>query len=158
MTTKTIHLDDLQATEALAASLAKAAEIGDVILLQGDLGTGKTAFCRAFIQSTQQQPEEVPSPTFTLLQTFQGERYPIWHFDLYRLKYTEEALELGLEEAFEVGVSLIEWPELISELLPENCLSIRLSYGIDKEKRIALLQGIGRWEKNLEALEDHARA
>jgi tRNA threonylcarbamoyl adenosine modification protein YjeE len=154
MTRLTIPLQDLQATTIFAAQLARLAEVGDVLLLQGDLGVGKTALCRAFIQSVQEAPEDVPSPTFTLVQIFQGTRYSVWHFDLYRLKQQEEAFELGLEDAFDSGVSLIEWPELIEALLPENCVSIHLSYGIDKGSRIAELQGVGTWEQKLKELQD----
>lgn len=148
-----LQLHTIEDTVAFATTLARLAEKGDVILLQGDLGVGKTAFCRAFIQSIQKIPEDVPSPTFTLAQTFQGKCFPVWHFDLYRLKQAEEVWELGLEEAFNEGVSLIEWPELIADMLPENCVCIRLSYGIDKGSRIAELQGVGSWEKKIEDLE-----
>ena len=88
------------------------------------------------------------------VQTFQGKTFPVWHFDLYRLKRPEEALELGLEDAFHEGVSLIEWPELVAELLPENCVCIRLSYGINKGSRVAELEGTGTWEGKLEHLND----
>lgn len=152
MTRLTFPLTDIEATKTLAAHIAALADIGDVLLMQGDLGVGKTEFCRAFIQSTQETPEDVPSPTFTLVQSFTGTSYPIWHFDLYRLKTKEEALELGMEDAFGEGVSLIEWPELIETYLPDNCLCIQLSYGVDKGNRIAILQGSGTWETKLNQL------
>lgn len=152
MTLFTRLLHNLDDTTALAAELAAHTEAGDVLLLQGDLGVGKTAFCRAFIQSLLEIKEDVPSPTFTLVQTFQGRDFPLWHFDLYRLKHPQEAVELGIEEAFDEGVSLIEWPALIAEMLPENCLCLTFSYGIDKGARKVELQGTGTWEEKLKAI------
>ncbi len=108
--TDTLRLDlpDPAATAALAARLASLVRRGDVIALGGDLGTGKTSFARAFINAlprAEDEPpgeaaEEVPSPTFTLVQTYRRKPADVWHFDLYRLQRPEEAYELGIEEAF----------------------------------------------------------
>ncbi|HEY1259264.1 MAG TPA: tRNA (adenosine(37)-N6)-threonylcarbamoyltransferase complex ATPase subunit type 1 TsaE, partial [Stellaceae bacterium] len=104
-----VDLPDEMATAALAERLAGIAAAGDVIALEGELGSGKTTLARAFI-AARGAGEEVPSPTFTLVQTYQAETVSIWHFDLYRLQAPEEAWELGIEEALADGISLIEWP------------------------------------------------
>src|SRR5271157_2974950 len=104
-------MPDEAATKALAARLAAIACVGDVVALSGELGVGKTAFARAFIRARCGADEEVPSPTFTLSQVYDGGGSAIWHFDLYRLAAAEEAWELGIEEAFSCGISLIEWPD-----------------------------------------------
>ena len=105
--------DEMVTLACVVASLAK---VGDVIHLKGNLGTGKTFFARAFIQSLVGRPIDVPSPTFTLVQTYFESTLPIWHFDLYRLKDPHEVLELGFEEALATGVTLIEWPERLGAL------------------------------------------
>ena len=110
----------LAQTKHLAESLAKQLQVGDIIALYGTLGVGKTAFTRFLVQSFCGEKEEVPSPTFTLLQTYETDDFPIFHFDLYRLKKPDEVLELGIEDAFYDGVSLIEWPEKMGSYLPEK--------------------------------------
>ncbi len=119
------ELPDEAATARLAESLAARARKGDVIALFGELGSGKTAFARAFINAlpapdgtAPATPEEVPSPTFTLLQTYQRAPAPVWHFDLYRLVRSDEVYELGFEEALIEGIVLIECPDRIGPLLP----------------------------------------
>jgi len=112
-----------QETKAIAAKLADKLKRGDVIALYGTLGAGKTAFCRGFIQSFLPNLE-VPSPTFTLLQTYDTPTFPIYHFDMYRLKTADEAYEIGIEDAFAEGVSLIEWPEKIEKLLPKKHIKV----------------------------------
>src|SRR5712691_8547258 len=115
-----VDLPDETATAALAARISALAQPADVIALKGDLGAGKTTFARAFIRARGNCEEEVPSPTFTLVQVYEVEPAAIWHFDLYRLRSAEEAWELGIEEAFGDGISLIEWPERLGVLLPER--------------------------------------
>ncbi len=107
----TLVLPDETATEALGRRLADAACPGDVIALEGPLGAGKTTLARAFIRHLTSPGEDVPSPTFTLVQTYAAARAPIWHFDLFRLSHADEAIELGIEDAFAEGIVLIEWPE-----------------------------------------------
>jgi tRNA threonylcarbamoyladenosine biosynthesis protein TsaE len=123
-----IELPDEAATAALAARLAALARSGDVIALQGELGAGKTTFARAFIRA-RGSDENVPSPTFTLVQQYELSDATVWHFDGYRLRDPEEAWELGIEDAFVDGISLIEWPERFGTLIPARRLEIALSTG-----------------------------
>ncbi len=145
----TVSLTDLAATEAFAARLAAIALPGDVIALIGDLGTGKTAFARFFINAltaSQGRPaEEVPSPTFTLVQTYPMADFTIYHIDLYRLERPTEALELGIEEAFADDVSLIEWPDRLGALLPADRLDITLLPGNTANAREALIEPHEGW-------------
>jgi tRNA threonylcarbamoyl adenosine modification protein YjeE len=124
---------DERATAALAGTLARALVPGDVVALEGDLGAGKTTFARALIAAfaaeADQAPPEVPSPTFTLVQTYDFPRATIWHFDLYRIDRPEDALELGIEEAFAEGIALIEWPERLGPLLPAHRIDVRIGFG-----------------------------
>lgn len=110
-------------TIKIASEFAKTLKIGDIVALHGTLGVGKTAFTRGVIQSLT-QAVEVPSPTFTLLQTYETPNFDIYHFDMYRLKTPEEAYEIGIEDAFAEGVSFIEWPEKIGSILPKKRIDI----------------------------------
>ncbi|HEY9080566.1 tRNA (adenosine(37)-N6)-threonylcarbamoyltransferase complex ATPase subunit type 1 TsaE [Magnetovibrio sp.] len=150
--TAIIELAGLKATNALAHDLAQLAEPGDVIALSGDLGAGKTAFARAFIRALTEPDEDVPSPTFTLVQTYEGERFDIWHFDLYRLEHPEEVFELGIEEALDNAVSLIEWAERMGPYIPRERLEIRLTVGKGKNHRQAeLIAHNAAWADRLKA-------
>ena len=108
-------------THALAGKIAGILRAGDTVLLEGDIGAGKTAFCRAAIRARLGYQEDVPSPTFTLVQTYEDDP-DIWHFDLYRLSHPDEAIELGIEEAFETAICLIEWPDRLADLAPKSAL------------------------------------
>jgi len=145
-------LGDEAATVALARRIADVAGPGDVIALSGDLGVGKTRFARAFVDAAMGDGEEVPSPTFTLVQTYDSPAGSIWHFDLYRLARPAEAYELGIEEAFAGGIALIEWPDRLAGLLPAERLDIDLAYGDRPTARRARLTGRGRWAPRLAAL------
>lgn len=146
-------LADEAATHALARRLAKAAEPGDVIALHGDLGAGKTSLARAFVRALAGEDEDVPSPTFTLVQLYDWAEGTVWHFDLYRLEKPEDALELGIEEAFADGVSLIEWPDRLGPWLPADRLDLRLAAGGAEGARRAELTAIGaRWGNKLREL------
>ena len=123
----TLDLADDAATASLGARLGAAARVGDVIALIGDLGAGKTTLARALIRHLTGPETEAPSPTFTLVQTYQGPAFPIWHFDLYRLKHPGEARELGFEETVD-GLALIEWPDRLGGDLPPARLEVRLSF------------------------------
>lgn len=151
-----INLPDEGATRTLAALFAGLARAGDVIALRGDLGAGKTAFARAFIRSSGAVGEEVPSPTFTLVQIYETDAAPIWHFDLYRLRSPEEAWELGIEEAFAAGIALIEWPDRLGPLLPPHRVEITLEFGEGVQERRALIDGDDGWRARLADLATHA--
>jgi tRNA threonylcarbamoyl adenosine modification protein YjeE len=120
-----IDLPDEAATEALAADLAAALARGDVVALSGGLGAGKTTFARALIRAFLADPAlEVPSPTFTLVQTYAGGRFPLAHFDFYRLSSADEIDEIGLDDALAGGAALVEWPERAPSRLPAERLDL----------------------------------
>jgi tRNA threonylcarbamoyladenosine biosynthesis protein TsaE len=146
-----LDLPDEAATGALAARISRLAQLGDIIALRGDLGTGKTSFARAFIRARGDPAEEIPSPTFTLVQIYELHP-PIWHFDLYRLRHPEEAWELGVEDAFSDGISLIEWPERLSTLLPERRLEIFFSFCRRPDARRVILEPGEGWRPRLAAI------
>jgi tRNA threonylcarbamoyladenosine biosynthesis protein TsaE len=144
------------ATVSIARRLAAVARSGDVIALSGDLGAGKTSFARGFIGALTGQAEEAPSPTFTLVQTYDSDRGTIWHFDLYRLNRAGDALELGLEDALAEGITLIEWPERIAGLLPRERLDVSLSFFDDDDSaRHLQLVGHGEWAARLHTVVGH---
>ena len=131
------ELPDEAATATFAARIAALARAGDVIALKGELGAGKTSFARAFIRARGGRDEDVPSPTFTLAQAYDFPDATVWHFDCFRLREPEEAWELGIEDAFRDGISLIEWPERLGSLLPARRLEITLLPGAAPEARRA---------------------
>jgi tRNA threonylcarbamoyladenosine biosynthesis protein TsaE len=145
-------LADEAATVALARRIAALAGPGDVIALAGELGVGKTRFARAFVDTLTGEREEVPSPTFTLVQTYDSPAGPIWHFDLYRLSRPDEAYELGIEEALTDGISLIEWPDRAQALLPEERLDLTLAFAAAPNARTARIAGRGSWADRLAGL------
>jgi tRNA threonylcarbamoyl adenosine modification protein YjeE len=144
---KRLRLPDAAATAALARRVAGLAKPGDVIALKGELGSGKTFFARAFIGE-----DDVPSPTFTLVQIYDRPEGRIWHFDLYRLEAPDQAIELGIEEAFADGICLIEWPERLGRLIPHDRLEIALGFATEPEAREATITGTGRWAPLVEAI------
>jgi tRNA threonylcarbamoyladenosine biosynthesis protein TsaE len=113
-------------TSALGVRLAQVAQVGDVILLDGPIGAGKSHLARAFIRARLGEKEEVPSPTFTLVQVYDGVGGEIWHADLYRLTHPDEVWELGLDDAFTRAICLVEWPDRLGGHLPEHALNLRL--------------------------------
>jgi len=144
----TVELTDEGATAALAAVVAAMSEPGDLIALKGDLGAGKTTFARAFIRAFG-GGGEVPSPTFTLVQTYEVGATTIWHFDLYRLKSPDEIWELGIEEALADGIALVEWPEQLGDFLPDRGLEIAFLFAERAEARRAILAGGTNWQTRL---------
>jgi len=142
-----IELPDAAATLALGRRLGAALRVGDVVCLHGELGAGKTTLARGAIEAWAGKPEEAPSPTYTLVQTYEGPRGELWHVDLYRLKRPEDAWELGLEDAFQAAACLIEWPERLQGQTPHDRLEIALvPVG---EGRHAALSAHGAWRTRL---------
>ena len=142
-----IVLPDAAATHALGARLGARLAAGDVVCLGGNLGAGKTTLARGAIEAWTGEREEAPSPTYTLVQTYEGDRGELWHVDLYRLKRPEDAWELGLEDAFSIAACLIEWPERLGRQLPRNRLDIELTPR--GEGRAASLTAHGAWREKL---------
>lgn len=144
-----IALASPAATEALAARLASVAQPSDVIALSGGLGAGKTTFARGFIHACAEvdgkAPEDTPSPTFTLVQVYEFAAFSVYHFDLYRIEEPGEVLELGIEDAFADGVSLIEWPDRMGPYLPGDRLDIELLAGSGPGERRVRLVARGNW-------------
>lgn len=150
LNTITAKLQDENATAALAGVVADWLRRGDMVALYGDLGAGKTSFCRALISALAGTPQEVPSPTFTLVQTYDVRPATVWHFDLYRLSGMDEMYELGWDDARSDGITLVEWPDRLEDLLPEDRLDINLTFGNDGETvRYALLTFHGEWAARL---------
>lgn len=148
----TIELNSLDDTKELARGISKMVGIGDVIALIGDLGAGKTTFAKFFINSFYDKPEEVLSPTFNIVLTYDLPQFTIWHFDLYRIEDKAELVEIGLEEALSGGITLIEWPQIAESVLPEDVLYVKLLYLNDGNTRIASLDGKGKWEQRLKSI------
>lgn len=138
------RLDDEAATARLGASVGRALAAGEAVCLSGPLGAGKSTLARGLIRALTRPDEEVPSPTFTLIQTYEAGGLAIAHLDLYRLASPDEAYEIGLDEALADGAALIEWPERLQGRLPPDRLDIDLAF--DGESRRARLTGHGAWE------------
>lgn len=129
-------------TSKLAHQLASKAVSGDVYCLHGDMGMGKSVFARAFIRCLMNDDAcEVPSPTFTLVQTYEAETAPIWHFDLYRLESVEEIYEIGWEEALVNNIVLIEWPERLDGLKPAHAIDIKFTAPTNDTREICITKG-----------------
>lgn len=143
-------LANVPATDRLAAALAPLLQVGDVVCLRGDLGSGKTTFARGLLRALG-VTDEVASPTFNLVLTYDTAAGPLWHFDLYRLEAPEDAYELGIEDALADAVVVIEWPERLGPLLPADRVDIALAIAGD-EIRQATLTGHGAWARRLRAL------
>lgn len=126
-----LGLDTVAATTALANAIAPLLIAGDTVLLAGDLGTGKTHFARQVIRSRlsgADRDHDIPSPTYTLVQTYSADICDIWHADLYRLEVPDEVVDLGLPDAFETAICLIEWPDRLGPYRPTDALEIRLTH------------------------------
>ncbi|SFR34191.1 tRNA (adenosine(37)-N6)-threonylcarbamoyltransferase complex ATPase subunit type 1 TsaE [Litoreibacter janthinus] len=124
------ELADPDATTHLARAFSTLARSGMCILLEGPVGAGKSFFARALIQTLMAKNgglEDVPSPTFTLVQSYELGQLDVWHADLYRLTSSDELIELGLDDAFETALCLIEWPERLGDLRPEHAIELTLT-------------------------------
>ena len=136
----------------LASSFARLLKPTDALLLSGDIGSGKTFFARKVIQRMMLNQgisvEEVPSPTFTIVQVYDLISPAVWHLDLYRLSSFEEIIELSLEDGFDRGISLIEWPDRMGPYIPKRNISIAFHQGeADFDSRTIVIEfhGMG-WE------------
>jgi tRNA threonylcarbamoyl adenosine modification protein YjeE len=140
-------LPDPEATDALAARLAAVVGAGDTLLLAGPIGAGKTHLARALIQVLQraagEPAEEVPSPSYTLVQTYRAGPLEIWHADLYRLDGPAAAAELGLEDAFGRALCIVEWPDRLGPAMPADALTVALAPDPGGPGRLATLTAGG---------------
>ena len=150
-----IVLGGLGATADLAAAVASQLLPGHMIGLTGPLGVGKTTFARGLVAARSnsanvEPPREVPSPTFTLVQTYEMGAEALSHFDLYRLGGPQEVEELGLDDALDAGPVVVEWPDRLGHLIPENRLDITFAFGEADDTRFAILSGHGDWKTRLD--------
>lgn len=143
-----------EATTQLAKQLAAQLQPGDCLLLEGPIGAGKTHFSRSLIQSLMTHPEDVPSPTFTLVQTYEVPSGELWHADLYRLSALEEIEELGLSEAFDDAICLIEWPDRLAELTPTHALHLEFSLDPAEEdcRHLTLTWSDAKWQSRMDEI------
>jgi len=146
-----IDLPDADATAALGAALAPHLRQGDLLALAGDLGAGKTTLARGLIGAMGHRGA-VPSPTFTLVQHYETDPVPVWHFDLYRIGHPDEVIELGYDEARAEGIVLLEWAERLGAELPATRLDVELEYAASGKTRVASLSGPPAWADRLQDL------
>jgi tRNA threonylcarbamoyladenosine biosynthesis protein TsaE len=139
-------LADEAATRRLGEAVAQALQPGETVCLSGPLGAGKSTLARALIRALTTPDEDVPSPTFTLVQFYEGPRLKVAHFDLYRLTNPDEAYEIGLDEALDEGAALIEWPERLEGRLPADRLDIEIALTDAADGRRVRLSPHGAWE------------
>lgn len=156
VTQKEILLQSPQDTAQFAARIGRLLVPGDCLLLAGPIGAGKTHFARHLIQSLQDFPEDVPSPTFTLVQTYDTTAGELWHADLYRLSALDEIEELGLAEAFETAICLVEWPDRLGDLAPGSALHLTLATDPSSESKRLLTcsWSNAKWAAKLEQSEN----
>jgi tRNA threonylcarbamoyladenosine biosynthesis protein TsaE len=138
-----LDLDDADATARLGAAIAQALRVGDTVLLFGELGAGKSTLARGLVRALTTPHEDVPSPTFTLVQFYESHP-PVAHFDLYRLNDPDEAWELGIDEALDRGAIVVEWPQRLGSRLPPDRLDIDLAE--HRDGRRARLVPHGSWK------------
>lgn len=145
-------LADEAATARLGVAIARALRAGEAVCLSGPLGAGKSTLARALIRALTTADEEVPSPTFTLVQFYESSTLKIAHFDLYRLTSTEEAYEIGLDEALDGGAAVIEWPERLDGQLPPDRLDVEIA--LQGTGRVARWVPHGAWVGRMEGTTD----
>lgn len=123
---QTLSFSQEAETVEFASSLAEHLKTGDTVLLNGDIGAGKSFLCRAIIRHLVQDVHDIPSPTFTLVQTYDADETEIWHCDLYRLTSADDVVELGLSDAFDVAICLVEWPDRLGDDAPVSSLTLHM--------------------------------
>jgi tRNA threonylcarbamoyladenosine biosynthesis protein TsaE len=138
------EVNSLDAMAEWAKDCAASVKSGDIILLYGAMGVGKTTFCQSFIPAILGENVEVTSPTFTIVNYYDSEHHKggVWHFDLYRLNDPEEIFETGWDEARQ-GIVIVEWPERLGAHKPEKALEIHLAFGQGETHRIITVKGMG---------------
>lgn len=146
-TCETIALVSLEDTRSLATALAQHAKPGDVLTLSGEVGTGKTAFARFFIQALSAAPVEVTSPTFNLLQTYaiglkDGVETELWHYDLYRIENAAALTELGIEDALK-HIVLIEWPDRLAGMRLPVAAALEFCLASDGARKVRVTRDCG---------------
>ena len=146
-----IPLQSAEETAQFAVQLGALLELGDCLLLVGSIGAGKTHFARNLIQSLLDVIEDVPSPTFTLVQTYDTKLGQLWHADLYRLTALDEIEELGLSDAFDTAICLIEWPDRLGVIAPPDALTItlELDQGSEFKRNMSFTWTNPRWSQVL---------
>ena len=152
--TTTLRLSSEEDTAHLGRTLSAFAQPGDCILLRGQIGAGKSALARAFIRARLGEDTEVPSPTFTLVQTYEHDDVELWHADLYRLTDPQELIELGLIDAMEDQICLIEWPELLGDDTPTSALDILLK--VLPDAHLATLTYGDHWHSRVRGIDQNA--
>ena len=137
-------------TKALALRIRENLQNGDIVLLKGEIGAGKSHFARSLIQAAMDKVEDVPSPTFTLVQTYDTLVGSIWHADLYRLNDQSEVFELGLIDAFGNDIVLIEWPDRLGYLEPQDALTVELVILENDKREVIFSTSSCMWEARIE--------
>ena len=155
MTTPPRILTSQEHTKTVASQIAPLLGPGDCILLEGPIGAGKSHFARSLILALLPVPEDVPSPTFTLVQTYDAGETEIWHADLYRLTNPDEIFELGLEEALDTAICLIEWPDRMGSEAPENALTLTFDPLDDPDARLLTATATDpKWDQVIRVIRD----
>ena len=141
MEAKAIHIANEKETEELGERIGRDADAGTVIALIGDLGTGKTPLTKSIARGLG-VTETVTSPTFNIIREYRSGRLPLYHFDVYRIADPDEMYELGYEEYFYGdGICVVEWADIIEELIPEDAVTIHIDRGASEEERIYRIEG-----------------
>lgn len=149
---KKLKLTSEADTISFAQKIAPCLKPHHVLLLHGDLGAGKSCFCRALINALCDHDVEVPSPTFTLVQEYDTSIGDVWHMDLYRLEHPDEIYELGWDEALGEKLLLIEWPSRLEYLTPENAIHIKITIDTDQKTRLVELKAPEAAKINIEEI------
>jgi len=151
MNTRTLHLRSERATQRLGHAIGTFLRPPDTVLLQGELGSGKTSFARGLIRSLLYHPEDIPSPTFNLIQIYETLTGELWHIDLYRIRTSNEIDELGLIDAFSTSICVIEWPDRLGSLTPQSALTLELAPSTDNDgaREVTLSWTAERWTRPL---------